>query len=713
MNTEPLPTLVSGLRFTIHRQRDRLWYAVHDPRAGRFVRLGRKEYLLASHLGDCRNIEELLQRVNDFLGNESGTGPATSEDAQTLLAWLGRMDLLANSNSAIPANPEKRMVIGLLYSRFPLLAGSTAELLSQHLKFLAGRVSLLAILALILTASCMVGAHWGQCRAVLGQLFVPDAQFWWLAAWLLLKLVHETGHAVVAVRIGSKIRSAGLSLIYLAPVPFVDMSDLWAISNRWHRMLCCAAGMLAELGLAAVAAIVALNTSNEALQYFCCAIAFMGTVSTFAFNANPLVRFDGYFIFTDVINHPNLWSDGSLASKAVFARLLNPFQVQNQSIRPLMALYGLACLAYRILIVVALAVWMISIWGGLGWLTAAWLGGATFVAPWLRARKDKAPAPIAPQTNDVATAYRWRRPAWFIILLAAATCILLLVPAPIQPATPGVVDFRDAQTLHTAAPGFLESLLVASGDIVQQGDVIAILANDEIELSCRLKAIEVSSAEEQIRVGRSQGKLAECQALESKLQSLQLQLAQLTERKEHLIVRAPVSGTLVQLNVAGETGRFLDEGTPLCVLADKSNLEINASATQRDAEVMRSAIGQPVFVWQSGAAKVLGTLQGVDPRGSDALSHPSLAATYGGTIPVQTEVTNEREQLQLTNPRFDVSVRFGADQADAANRWLVSGQRVWVRLPNKQQNLLQGVYYWAAAKLQSLHEQSKQNSGRS
>ena len=63
----------------------------------------------------------------------------------------------------------------------------------------------------------------------------------------VLVTAHELGHAVTAVRVGSAIRSAGISLIFLAPVPYVDLSDLWTIPNRWHRIVCCAGGMLVEM----------------------------------------------------------------------------------------------------------------------------------------------------------------------------------------------------------------------------------------------------------------------------------------------------------------------------------------------------------------------------------------------------------------------------------------------------------------------------------
>ncbi len=108
------------------------------------------------------------------------------------------------------------------------------------------------------------------------KLFVEDGRLWWLAAWFVLKCVHELGHAIAGVSTGSRIRSAGIHMIFMAPVPYVDVTDLWRVSNRRQRMLVSAAGMLAEIAVASAAVLIAFHTSNLQLQYFCAAVATFG-----------------------------------------------------------------------------------------------------------------------------------------------------------------------------------------------------------------------------------------------------------------------------------------------------------------------------------------------------------------------------------------------------------------------------------------------------
>lgn len=65
--------------------------------------------------------------------------------------------------------------------------------------------------------------------------------------------------------------------------------------------------MIFELFVASIAALVWLNTQPGSLVHQIAYNAiFTASVSTILFNANPLMRFDGYFILADLLEVPNL-----------------------------------------------------------------------------------------------------------------------------------------------------------------------------------------------------------------------------------------------------------------------------------------------------------------------------------------------------------------------------------------------------------------------
>ncbi len=701
----PLPALREDLTYTVHRQKSDIWYAVQDPRTGKFLRLGRREYLLATAMDGKRPIGDILAALSAL--DPSLT--ASEADVQQLAAWLGKAGMLQSDETPTAQMSHRKIVVNLLYTRIPLLSGPLLETIARSLQPLVNRFVIALVVLAWLWGAGSVLLNWDEFTRRASNLFVADGRLWWIAAWLVLKSAHELGHAVMAVKVGSQIRAAGISLIFLAPVPYVDISDLWTISNRWHRVLCSAGGILVELAIAAVAAIVALHTTNESLQYFCCALATMGTLTTVAFNANPLVRFDGYFILSDLIDRPNLWTDGQLAVKRFTAKLFNPFKAIDGPIHPGFLLYGLGSLQYRVVMLASLAIWALLVWQGIGVALVAWGAYGIVIAPWLKQRALARPqqADIAAQANGAKPFIPWLSRERVVggCIVTTLLAILFCLPSPVQPSAPGVVTLQSPQTLRTETEGTLDQYLVPVGQVVKRGDLIAVLKNSQLELELALKANEVERERESIQAKRARGELAELQSHEAKLVSLQTQLAQLIQRTERLEVRAPVDGTLIQHDLSRQLGKFFKSGTPLGLIATPGAMEVHLSASQKDAERMRECLGSSVEIRLMDGSRAFGRIEKVEPRCTDVLHEPQLAAIYGGSIAVelsQDEAGNE--SLKLLVPRFDVLIQPEASHTRGDNFWN-PGQTLWVRVPGNSSTLWDGFRQWADAQWSQFQRQ--------
>ena len=128
--------------------------------------------------------------------------------------------------------------------------------------------------------------------------------------WLALKLLHEAFHGLACKRYGGTVRSAGAMFILLTPVAFVDVNSAWRFRSKWQRAATAAAGVYGELLVAALAVVVWDHTAQVWLRCLCYDVAIMAGLQTLLFNANPLVRWDGYFILSDLCEIPNLHSCG-------------------------------------------------------------------------------------------------------------------------------------------------------------------------------------------------------------------------------------------------------------------------------------------------------------------------------------------------------------------------------------------------------------------
>ncbi|MCA9132307.1 MAG: HlyD family efflux transporter periplasmic adaptor subunit [Planctomycetales bacterium] len=712
MHNPSLPPLVRGLTITVHRQADGLWYAIRSPDK-RFLRLGPREYLIASVLDGQRSAAEVVAAVR-----ETQPQAATSEEEVLQVAsWLAKMGLLASAGAApgvgvgaggptaapSPAAGVQPFAFNPIYTKLPLLPGRHLEWVAAWFAPLFGLPLAVAAVLLWLVAGLSVLSQWNQFAAATSDLFVSDRYLWWAAAWLLLKTAHELGHAVAAMRVGSAIRSAGISLIFMAPVPYVDISDLWAISNRWQRVLTCAAGMLVELTLAAAAALLALSTDNQSLQYFCCAVATMGTLTTLAFNASPFIRFDGYFIISDLINYPNLYTDAQLAARQFLLKCFRPFQATQHKMSFGLVTYGLACYQYRLVMMLTIAVGTILAFQGLGLALVAWGAYAMLLAPWLKARRERARTPAAAQT--VASGPRplaavlercW---AWGA---AGLLGLLLFLPSPIQPAIPGYVALRQPLTLRSATDGFVDQVLLLPGSPVEPGQLIAVLDNPTLKLELALKRNQLAAVQETIRQKRAMGNLAELQSQQAQLESLQLQHQQLAKKVQGLQIRSPIHGYLVQNNLHRSRGLFLTAGEPLALIAKPDEYEVVASVDQNDVENFRAVLGQSLSVRISGGLRLEGILEKVDPRASDRLHTPLLAAAYGGPIAVQMQAERGDEEFKMLTPRFEARVQLNAASSPAAT----PGQMAWLRIPGRSANLFAALHRWWECKWNDLQQNS-------
>src|SRR5439155_9578018 len=83
--------------------------------------------------------------------------------------------------------------------------------------------------------------------------------------------------------------------------------DAWTLPSKWQRIVISAAGIYVELIIAAISTFIWWGTDNGTfVNNLCISLMVVCSVSTFVFNANPLMRFDGYYVLADWLEIPNL-----------------------------------------------------------------------------------------------------------------------------------------------------------------------------------------------------------------------------------------------------------------------------------------------------------------------------------------------------------------------------------------------------------------------
>jgi putative peptide zinc metalloprotease protein len=186
---------------------------------------------------------------------------------------------------------------------------------------------------------------------------------------VVIKTLHEFGHAFACKRFGilngsgGQVHVMGVMFLVFIPLPYVDASSAWAFRKKWHRAVVGMSGVMVELAGAAIAAIIWAKTSTGTLHVIAYNVIFVASVSTLLFNGNPLLRFDAYYVLSDLIEIPNLSQRSRNYIYYVVKKycwklrnLQNP--AHNIGERIWFVFYGIASMAYRVFICVRILLFL-------------------------------------------------------------------------------------------------------------------------------------------------------------------------------------------------------------------------------------------------------------------------------------------------------------------------------------------------------------------
>ncbi|XZE36301.1 HlyD family efflux transporter periplasmic adaptor subunit [Pirellulaceae bacterium SH501] len=655
----PLVRLRPEVSFNCVSTRQGTRYVAEDLSQDKFWRLGPLEYELCALLDGQLRLQEAValgRRHSEVIGSHDPS------KVQKTLVWLMQAGILerldgdspVESLEAAPASPPPKLFDPSFF-RIPVLSTEQLERITKPLTWLLSvPVACIALLLWGIGISFAI-TDFHTLTSLSTELFVPGSQWWLLLAWVVLKTVHELGHAIACTRVGAKPRSAGIGFMFFAPSPYVNVTSVWRIDNRWSRILVSASGMLFELTVAAIAAIGVCTLESSSLRFFCASIVTLGTFSTLVFNGNPLMRFDGYYILIDLIGRPNLWQDAQAAVKQILKRALFRSE-QSTPIAPMLLFYGFTSWVSRMLTLVTMGWGLWVAWDGIGVIVVIAFALLWFVVPRFTSKQQAFLGSVLTgfwETIQALDPKKCRRAA----AVASAIGLLGFLPSPLQIYWPGCIDFVEPSELRVDAPGFVREVLVHDGQGVRAGDEILRMENPALQIEYEIAVNMKESSEHRCQMLCAQRKESELQAEEALLDALRYQCTSLKQKLDSLIVKAPRAGVLMIRASQNLAGAYLEAGNSIGLVVDPAQLEVRASVPQDAWERMADAAGQPVVVRLSNGEKWQGSVLQVLPRSSDVLSYASLGGVFGGPIAVKPDKDEQgKEQYKTEEPRLEVRV---------------------------------------------------------
>lgn len=626
----------------IHKQafRGRIWYVIEDPFNNRFYRFRPQAYAFIARLSEHKTVEEVWQQC---LEEDPENAPGQPEVIR-MLANLYQASLLQSDLSPDAARLFERhrrqkqrelkaRLLSILFIRIPLFDPN--RLLNRLMPFAGpflGKFGLAIWLVTVLFGLKMVVDNAGALLDQTEGILAPGRLALLYLSFIGVKILHEAGHGLLTKKYGGEVHTAGIMLMVFNPIPYVDATAAWAFRERWKRVLVGSGGMIVELFLASIAAFVWASTDDGIWNAIAYNVMFVASVSTLLLNINPLMRFDGYYILSDLTDTPNLNQRSNkhvafLAERYILGNKQAQSQAESTKEGFWLTVFAVAGWFYRLFIFAVILWFVADRFFGLGFI-AAMVGVVTFFI-----------VPIVRLINFLINEPRIeeiRLRAQLISAAIAAAIVLFVgfVPMPYAFRSHGVIQALPHRQVYAASPGYLDAYMRPSLEWVRPGDRLYEMHNEELALGLRSAYAEREEIEALLQVAVNDPKLkrpAERQrdAVEEKIRRLQTQL-------ENLRFEAPIEGLWIMPRQEDFAGAFARRGSSIGLIVNPDQFEFVAVVRQRNAMHLfnREVLGATLRIPGQAEHKIpLVDLRFI-PAEQQLLPHASLGWAGGGPIEV-------------------------------------------------------------------------------
>ncbi|MDO8630843.1 MAG: efflux RND transporter periplasmic adaptor subunit, partial [Phycisphaerales bacterium] len=625
------PSLAAGLRkvyvglredleVTRHVFRGAVSYVVRDPMTFQSQRLDAGDYAVLAAIRADRSLSDTFA---DLVAR--GTLDHEEEDRfyqfVVLLHRLGFLRLPIADDKAIyrryqlrRKSAAKQKLMSFLFLRVPILNPNAFLDRTIHLaRFLFSRAFFVFWLMLVAAAICIGASRWDALRQPFdGVLLARNLPLLWLTL-VGLKVFHEFGHAYACKHYGGHVPEMGAYFILFTPCAYMDATACWGFTRKRERLIVCLGGMYIESIFASIAVFVWALTDPSIVNSIAYNVIFLASVVTILFNINPLMRYDGYYILSDLTEIPNLRSRADQHILAVAKRLLlglkRPVEPGTRRLRTILLAYGIAAFLYRLTLLISIAVvlaakvFLLGLVFAVAYLGMSVLGALRRLMRYLWHAEETGPVRVRAVTLGV-------------LLLVIIPTLLVIVHIPSSVHAAGIVAAEREVVLRARTPGFLQTVAAQRGERVSAGDPIAELTNDAALEALAEHTARVRSSElrrDALRVVDPVKALQE----ESEGRAQQAALTQSQEKLAELTVRSGLDGQLLNAVTDSQIGRYYREGDPLGLVASGPWL-VRAVVTDEQLARMAARVGDSVTFQAAATSRraLAGRVTRIAPAGS-------------------------------------------------------------------------------------------------
>ena len=647
------PKLRPHVDIVRHMTRGSPWYVAYDRATNRSFRFPPDVYRVLVRLDGQRTVDQVWTEIA-----ERDDEDLPSQD--DLVRILGQMYLFDMLHSQAIADPEELATRSDRGRRKKLLQRFQNPLylriqLFDPDRFLDRTNSVFGLLfspagfvfwSLAVGWFCLQGAaNWTSLTTdVAARVLAVDNLVLMLVVFPLIKILHELGHAHAVKKFGGEVHDIGIMFLIFLPVPYVDASASAVLQNKRDRAFVAAAGMYVELLVAAGAMLVWLNTEPGALKALAFNAMFIASVSTLVFNGNPLLKFDAYYILSDLIEVPNLGTRANrywvyLLQRYAFGvpNATNPATAPGERIWFL--IYAPAALVYRLTVLCGVAVFVSTKYLFLGAVLIVWSILLSLVWPLLRGIDYML-------FSEVMAGRRHRAALAVTGAIAGLGVLLFWVPVPYGTIAPGIVVAPKQSLVVASADGIVRGVHVRSGERVKAGAPILTLEN--LETASRAEMVLARLDEMRLRAQAAEALAPfDVPGFRQQVDLLEREVGKTRSSVDDLTVTAPQDGTYLMNKADDLIGAYVSRGALLGHVLARPPSQIKVVVSQSDVDLVRghtrSVAVRLASYPEMGAipAELLGEV----PGATRSLPGLALGKPSGGAIALDPSARDGRTAL--------------------------------------------------------------------
>ncbi len=599
-------------------------YIIKDPISLVHHRLWEEEYALLCMLDGATSLASMKRAFEERF-------PAARLDVQRLQVLHGRFhrnDLVVSDGPDQGGSLYRRFERNRIQSRWNTLRSWLSirfrgfnpdpllEVADRRIGWFFSPLALVVIAAGILLTLMYFVVHGSSVVAKLPPLdaYLTPVNFVWLLVSLaLLKILHEIGHGLACKHYGGECNEMGILFLLFTPCLYCDVTDSWMIDSKWKRAMIAAAGIWFEWIAASLCMWIWWLSHPGILNAICLQTMLVGSIGTLAFNGNPLLRYDGYYVLSDLLDHPNLWR----RANEVVRRSIGAFYMKRVDLDsgsddqrgiPFLWWYGLVSGLYRwvLSIVILYVLYRILHALRLEWMAAAMI--ASILIGVIAYGGNGALCWVSdPRTRRHL---RMGRVSMTLLIVVAVIAFVVWFPLPAAVRAPVSMQSANARSVVVTVEGRLVRAL-REGTVVKAGDVIALLESKELGLKLATRRGELARQRAKLvglesRRGDEPLIAAQIPTVREAIAGLETEVKRVESEFDQLTLLAPIDGVLLapgQINPPIDeieiatwsgsplepqvVGAFLRRGTLVCQVGAAASIEGIAYLTQHQVELVR------------------------------------------------------------------------------------------------------------------------------